>query len=214
MRSILAIFLVITLNYAFSTVAQDRPDNGRGGTVHESGRTRERVRVTPKGETQKRQAERAHPGERSGANVGVGSRLIPQSTSAIPRQQVRTDMSRRIAGRERGDYRGLLESVQAGVSTGKIASFSQNLAPQVSLNLRGGESGSYSANQAYYVLENYFKTRKLGNFSFTTVGESESNPYATGSASYNFKGSRERVQVYVSLSLAGEQWVITQINIY
>ena len=85
---------------------------------------------------------------------------------------------------------------------------------QVYVNLRGGESGYYSANQAYYLLENYFKTRRLVNFNFTTIGESDSNPYATGSAGFNEKGSRERAQVYVSLSLAGNRWVITQINIY
>jgi hypothetical protein len=112
------------------------------------------------------------------------------------------------------DYRKIFESVQQGLVLGNIGEFSQHLGSHVLVNLRRGENGYYSASQAYYVLENYLKTRKLLTFSFTTVGESDSNPYATGSAALNVKGTREFFQVYVSLSWAGDRWVISQINIY
>jgi len=112
------------------------------------------------------------------------------------------------------NYKGIFSSVQQGLSVGNITSFSQHFGPQVSVNLRGGESGSYSANQAYYVLENYLRTRKVLYVDFTTLGESESNPYATGSAGFSVKGNRELLQVYVSLSYLEDRWVITQINIY
>jgi len=84
----------------------------------------------------------------------------------------------------------------------------------VYVNLRGGESGYYSANQAHYVLENYFKTRRLVNVKFSTIGESDANPYATGSATFVERGTRRLAQVYVSLTRSGERWIITQINIY
>jgi hypothetical protein len=112
------------------------------------------------------------------------------------------------------DYREIFESVQQGLVLGNIGEFSQHLGSRVLVNLRKGENGYYSASQAYYVLENYLKTRKLVTFSFTTIGESDSNPYATGSAGLNVKGTRESIQVYVSLSWAGDRWVISQINIY
>jgi hypothetical protein len=85
---------------------------------------------------------------------------------------------------------------------------------QVYINLRGGESGYYSANQAYYVLDSYLKSRKLVNINFSTIGESNTRPYATGSAALVVRGNREIAQVYVSLSQVGEKWIITQINIY
>lgn len=114
----------------------------------------------------------------------------------------------------REDYRKLFTSIQRNLASGNISSLAQHLAPQVQVNFRGGENGYYSANQAYYLLDNYFRSRKILGFEFSTIGESDSNPYATGGASFNYKGSREYAQVYVSLSRTGRQWLITQINIY
>jgi hypothetical protein len=118
------------------------------------------------------------------------------------------------SGDRKREYDNIFSSVQRGISAGSVETFSDHMAPQVYVNLRGGESGYYSASQAYYLLDNYFRTRKFGNFNFTTVGESDSNPYATGSARCTIRGGREFAQIYVSLSRTGERWVITQINIY
>ncbi len=112
------------------------------------------------------------------------------------------------------DYRKIFASIEHGIASGNISSFSQYMAPYLHVTLRGEESGYFSASQAYYLLENYFKTRKLVNFDFSQIGESEANPYATGSAGFNYKGNREYVQVYISLSLVGGRWQITRINIY
>jgi hypothetical protein len=108
----------------------------------------------------------------------------------------------------------VFRNVQEGLRAGNINLFSRHLGSQVYVNLRGGESGYYSDNQVHYVLRNYLRAKKLSSFEFTTAGESESNPYATGSAVFIVKGTREIAQVYVSLSYVGERWVITQINIY
>ncbi len=114
----------------------------------------------------------------------------------------------------RREYENIFSSVQRGISAGSVEAFSGHMAPQVYVSLRGGESGYYSASQAYYLLDNYFRIRKFGTFNFTTIGESDSNPYATGSARCTAGGGREFAQIYVSLSHTGERWVITQINIY
>jgi hypothetical protein len=114
----------------------------------------------------------------------------------------------------RAPYRPVFDLMQQGMSSGNITLFTSHFGSQVLVNLRGGESGYYSANQAYYVLEGYLRSRRILHFNFSSIGESESNPYATGSAGFNFKGSRENAQVYVSLSWVGDRWVITQINIY
>jgi hypothetical protein len=111
-------------------------------------------------------------------------------------------------------YRQIFTRVEEGLSSGDIRAFSDHMAPQLYINLRGGESGYYSASQAYYVLESYLKSRKLVKLNFTTIGESEARPYATGSAGFVTRGSRELAQVYVSLTQSGERWTITQINIY
>jgi hypothetical protein len=84
----------------------------------------------------------------------------------------------------------------------------------VYLNIRGAESGYFSANQAHYVLQNFFNQHKPVSFSFTSYGESGGSPYATGRGSINVKGNREFIQIYVSLAKFKDRWVIGQFNIY
>ncbi len=135
------------------------------------------------------------------ADHAIGA--VKQELSARPGQEA-----------PREEYRKLFGTIQGSLTSGNISALAQHLAPQVQVNFRGGENGYYSASQAYYLLENYFRSRKVLGFEFSTIGESDSNPYATGGASFNFKGSREYAQVYVSLSRSGRRWLITQINIY
>jgi hypothetical protein len=140
------------------------------------------------------------------------SAALPASTillqDSVQRQQSATSLP---AG---SPHREVFEKVQEGLSAANIALFSRYFSSQVLVNLRGGESGYYSASQVYYLLENYLKPRKLARFSFSTIAESGNNPYATGSVAFNYRGNREYAQVYVSLSKVGDRWMITQINIY
>jgi hypothetical protein len=110
--------------------------------------------------------------------------------------------------------REVFDDVQTGIARGNVALFSSHLHRQVRLTLQGGETGLYSSNQAYYLLQNFLRDRTPVNFTFTTYGESGSTPYGTGSAAFTFRGVRQRAQIYVALAYEGGRWVITHINIY
>ena len=112
------------------------------------------------------------------------------------------------------EVRAVFDDVQRGITEANVSLFSGHFHSQVRVTLRGGESGLYSANQAFYLIENYLRVRKPLTFTFSTYGESANTPYATGSAGYTYRGTRQHVQVYVALVCAGEHWVITHINIY
>jgi len=112
------------------------------------------------------------------------------------------------------ETRPIFADVQRGIATGNISLFSPHFHSQVHITLRGGDSGLYSANQAYYLLQNYFHERRPVSFVFTTYGDADSTPYATGSAAFNSRGTRQHIQIYVALAASGDRWVITHINIY
>ena len=114
----------------------------------------------------------------------------------------------------KADFRTVFSDIQDGVSSANVSLFASHFHTQVHVTLRGGESGLYSANQAYYLLQNYLRDRKPAGFKFSTYGDSPTNPYATGSAAFNVRGTRERVQIYAALAYNGDRWVITHINIY
>lgn len=112
------------------------------------------------------------------------------------------------------DFRNVFEEIQHGFETGNVAVFSPRLGTQVQVNLKNAESGYYSGNQAYYILEKYLKARKVLAFEFSGVGETEGIPFATGSMVFNHKGTRDVAQVYVSLTASDTSWVIAEITVY
>ncbi len=112
------------------------------------------------------------------------------------------------------DCRSIFDEIQQGIASGNVGQFSQRFASQVQVNLKGEESGYYSSNHAYFLLEKYLQARKIISFEFTSVSDTEATPYATGNAVFRNKGNREFVQVYVSLMQSADHWVIAEINIY
>ncbi len=142
--------------------------------------------------------------------------LPTQSTVAFAAfPQIRSfQPTQRHADAPKPHYREIFSEVERGLGSGNMNGISGVFAPEVQVNLRGGENGYFSSHQAYYLLDTYLRSRRLINLSFTTIGDSELNPYATGGADLLYRGSREYVQVYVALSLSGDRWVISRINIY
>ena len=212
MKVVSGLCLSLLVFLVFSGLAQERKEKRPERTVRTDEATarsdRNKEKSRPLNERGSPRGESHHSQETSRVKVLSPAPTIKQ----IPKRTQVEDQS--AASQARNDDRSIFNSVQEGITTGNIGVFSRHMDAQVYVNLRGGESGYYSANQAYYLLEDYFKARKLVSFDFTTVGETETNPYATGRAAFNVKGSRENAQVYVSLSLSQDRWVITQIKIY
>ena len=108
----------------------------------------------------------------------------------------------------------IAEDIQRGIQTGDVGIFSKHFAKQVYVDLPGQESGYFSDHQLYYILRNFFGSRLTQQFRFSTVDDSETGSYATGSGSFLFKGRREVLQIYVALARLQGRAVITQFNVY
>ncbi len=106
----------------------------------------------------------------------------------------------------------ILTEIERGISKGNVDELSHHLSPQTYFSLSNGTRGYYSSNQAYYILEDFFKMYQVVTFRFQTVQAGEGNPYATGTYVYEFKGKRVSAQVYISLKNTGKSWKITQIT--
>lgn len=108
----------------------------------------------------------------------------------------------------------LFKSIEEGIAAGNIRTISNYFDKQVNLNLRSLENGYYSANQTYVILQNYFSSRKIVSFKFTSRSMDEGSPYATGGATVRTKGTNEIVQIFIALTRVDHRWVIRQFNIY
>jgi hypothetical protein len=113
----------------------------------------------------------------------------------------------------RNPSRVIFDQVEAGISEGDVAQISKYFGSQTYLSLSNGKSGYYSSNQAFYVLEDFFKIYRVASFRFNNINTDENTPYATGVYNFEFKGKKNTSQVYISLKKAGSGWKITQITI-
>lgn len=116
-------------------------------------------------------------------------------------------------GNQRVPAQNVFTQIEEAIINGDIRALAGYLGPQTYFSLTNGKSGYYSSNQAYYVLEDFFKLYRVTSFRLNNVQSVENNPYATGVYSYELKGKRNNAQVYISLKYAGKSWQISQITI-
>lgn len=145
---------------------------------------------------------------------------VKRRTQRNPRDVLRnrdthqTPIERRTQTGDSLAYADIFRSVENGIVGGNVGAFSQYFGAQVHVSLPGGESGYYSSNQAYSILQNYFGSRRTQSFRFSTYGESPSTPYATGAGRFVVRGAVETVQLYVAVSRIENRWILSQVNIY
>lgn len=106
-----------------------------------------------------------------------------------------------------------LEEIGMGISKTKLSAISPHLSSHIYLSFLNGVSGYYSSNQAYYVLENFFKEYKVTSFNFDSFNFNTVTPFAKGTYYYEHKGNRSEAKVYLTMKLTGKSWKITQISI-
>jgi len=104
--------------------------------------------------------------------------------------------------------------LKQSIDDGNVKAVSKYIGTRVYLNLKDAESGYYSGNQAAYLIQNFFGTRRSLTFRFSTIKDTENSPYATGSGTFMARGGRAKLQVYVALSKKDGKWVITQFSVY
>ncbi len=107
----------------------------------------------------------------------------------------------------------VFKKIEEGISSGKVSAISNLFSSQMYINLSNGVNGYYSSNQAYYVLQRYFKNYRVISFSIENIHEEDDNVIGTGDYVYFFKGSERKAQVYLSLKKTGNKWKIIQLTI-
>lgn len=189
MRIARELFIAVVF-FSFVSPAQDRLENKR------QSRETERKRDTA--------------GYHTSPNAPLTRNLQYQRITA----EESNKLQRNRPGRRGEELRQFFSGIQEALLSGRVGLLASHLGSHVTLNLRDGENGLFSSKQAYYVLENYLQNRRILYLELSPSDDLDSNPnpYATGSAGINIKGSKESMQVYVAVTRAGDKWVITQIT--
>lgn len=107
----------------------------------------------------------------------------------------------------------IFREIGNGLNEGNVNDISKHFGSQTYFSLSNGINGYYSSNQAFYILEDYFKIYKALSFKFDHIKTDKNSSYATGKYSYDNRGKRNNAQVYISLKKVGNNWNITQLTI-
>ena len=121
------------------------------------------------------------------------------------------DGNRREAIQNR-DIQKIFQEIRDAIAAKDMTTLSRHLRSQTYLNLPNGISGYYSANQAYFVLEDFLKKYRVVSFKLDEINNSTINPYATGIYNYELNGRRNSVHLYLQLRESSNNWTITQIT--
>ncbi len=114
---------------------------------------------------------------------------------------------------KQSESRRIFSDISSGIANQDVESIARYFSSQTYLSLSNGISGYYSSNQAYYVLEDFFKIYRVTAFRFDNIQSDSNNPYATGEYQFEYRGKRDLAQVYIALKKSGKNWKITQITI-
>ena len=106
-----------------------------------------------------------------------------------------------------------VNKIQDAIVNKDISTLADHLSTQTYFNLPNGISGYYSSNQAYFILEDFFKTYRVTSFNFDEINSKNNTPFATGNYDYDFQGNRNSAHIYMQLRNTGKGWRITQITI-
>jgi hypothetical protein len=109
--------------------------------------------------------------------------------------------------------KNVFDEIETGISSGKASSVAYLLSGQTYLSFSNGVNGYYSSNQAYYILQDFFKIYRVISFKLQNIKTDESIPYATGIYYFDLRGKRGTSRVYISLNKSGNNWKISQLTI-
>jgi hypothetical protein len=122
------------------------------------------------------------------------------------------DQANRKFDIQNSEIEKVFAEIQEAIKSKDIGTISKHLKTQTYLNLPNGISGYYSANQAYFVLEDFLKKYRVVSFKFDEINVSTLNPFATGVYNYELKGRRNSVHIYIQIRESSNNWTITQIT--
>jgi hypothetical protein len=107
----------------------------------------------------------------------------------------------------------VFDEIETAIKNADVVTISRYLGPHTYFSLTNGINGYYSVNQAFYVLEDFFKIYRVTKFKFDNIKTGTSNPYGTGTYHFDNRGRRSSAQVYISLTKTGKNWNISQLTI-
>ncbi len=107
----------------------------------------------------------------------------------------------------------VLKLFEEGVNEGEVKKFSTYFNDETYVSLKSSVSGTFSSNQLYHIIQDYFNVYHPYSFRLTNIITNTKFPYATGEMNYSYHSIKGKAKVYISLDYLKDSWRIVQISI-
>jgi len=107
----------------------------------------------------------------------------------------------------------VLSSFETGIQRGTIEEFYVHFGSEIYLSFHNGITGSFSSNQSFFLLKDFFDDYTPLKFTYTKKKTDTDYPYGIGTLYYSRKGVKGILQVFISVSLESGNCKISQITI-
>jgi hypothetical protein len=118
---------------------------------------------------------------------------------------------RPITGSDSSSF--IIKEIEESIKNEDVIKLAKYINSKTYFSLMGNINGYYTTNQAFYLLQDFFKLNRIQMFKFNYLNLEANNPYATGTLIYENKGRRNKAHVYVSIKRIGENWIISQLSV-
>ncbi|MCO6473168.1 MAG: DUF4783 domain-containing protein [Melioribacteraceae bacterium] len=106
----------------------------------------------------------------------------------------------------------ILNKAHNGIEKTNVSLFSDYLNSRVYISLSDGTKGYFSANQSYYIIQDFLIGINPIKVSFETASEESENPVAFGDIEYVSSGKKNKLKLFISMEFFHDKWRITHIS--
>ncbi len=106
----------------------------------------------------------------------------------------------------------ILNKAHNGIEKTNVSLFSDYLNSRVYISLSDGTKGYFSANQSYYIIQDFLNSINPIEVSFETASEDSENPVAFGEIQYFSSGKKNKLKLFISMEFFHDKWRITHIS--
>lgn len=107
----------------------------------------------------------------------------------------------------------ILNKAHNGIEKNNVSLFSDFLNSKVYISLSEGTKGYFSANQSYYILQDFLNKINPIEVTFEIASVESENPVAFGEIEYITSGKRNKLKLFISIEFFHDKWRITHIAI-
>lgn len=111
------------------------------------------------------------------------------------------------------DIKSVIALIEKGFENNDVEHFSSYFDEKIVINLINGVNGYFSKNQAYHILQKFFKDYEVISCKIKKDETGQNQFSTTGEVEFRYRGKYIESSIYINLQKENNFWKISQITV-